>query len=220
MPAILFDFDGVLVDSEPSHQAALRAALETVGLSFSNQDFRGRFLGCADSAIIAQVAADHHRTLSPEEHAAVRSAKWQHFQRLVVTGQVPTYHATAELLKSAQAAGPVAICSGALRQEIDLILRRLALTVPVIVSADDTPLSKPDPAPYRRVAGALGMAPHECVTIEDTAKGVRSARLAGCLVVGVCHAMTAEELSEADLVVRSTADLSVPRLLDLIASRA
>jgi beta-phosphoglucomutase len=218
MPAILFDFDGVLVDSEPMHEAALLAALQEVGMGFTHEEYLTRLMGFGDSDCFNAVAAMHARTLTPADHTDLARRKWKHAQTAISSGAVKPYDATLELLRDASQALPTAICSGALRHEIEAILDHLGIRqfVRTLVTADDTPRSKPDPAPYLLTCRRIALPPTDCITIEDTPKGVASARAAGVKVIGVCHSLPADRLGQADLVVSSTADLSLNRLLSLL----
>lgn len=216
--AILFDFDGVLVDSEPMHEAALLAAVREVGMDFTHEEYLTRLMGFGDFDCFNAVAARDRRTLTPADHANLARHKWTHAQAAIAAGAVRPYDATVSLLRAAAASHPTAICSGALRHEIDAILSQLGVAhLPrVITTADDTPRSKPDPAPYLLTCERLGLPPRRCVTMEDTPKGIAAARAAGVKVVGVCHSLPADRLREADLVVASSAELTVDRLLSLI----
>ncbi|HYE60530.1 MAG TPA: HAD family phosphatase [Phycisphaerales bacterium] len=218
MPALLFDFDGVLVDSEPMHEAALLAALNEVGMTFTHEQYLAKLMGFGDFDCFNAVAAMQGRTLTSDDHADLARRKWTHAQRAIAAGAVKPYDATINLLREASQSLPTAICSGALRHEICAILEQLGVAhLPrVITTADDTPRSKPHPAPYRLTCDRLGIPPRECVTIEDTPKGIASAKAAGVRVVGVCHSLPAERLSEADLIVNSTADLTLSQLLQLL----
>jgi beta-phosphoglucomutase len=217
MPAVIFDFDGVIVDSEPAHEAALRAVVRELGMDFSAREYAERFLGFGDRDILERVFADHSQVMSEGDFERASARKWEHFERAIGAGAIPVYGASVELLTRAAGRGPVAVCSGARRREIEAILARIGVRdlVMHIVSADDTARSKPDPAPYELVVRRLGVRASECVAIEDTDKGVASAKGAGVRVVGVCHSMGAERLRGADLVVGSTEELSVERLLAL-----
>jgi beta-phosphoglucomutase len=218
MPAIIFDFDGVIVDSEPTHEAALRAAVREVGMELSPQEFSERFLGFGDREIIENLWKDQGRHPTEAEFAHLAGRKWFYIEQSIRAGTIPAYDATIGLLRQASAGYPMAICSGALRHEIEAILTQLGVRelVKTITTADDTPRSKPDPAPYLLTAKRLGLKPSECVTIEDTDKGIASAKAAGVRVVGVCHSMPAAKLRQADLVVNSSADLTIERLLSLL----
>ena len=131
----------------------------------------------------------------------------------------------AEAIRRAAAAVPIAIASGALGAEIRRVLDGADLTryFAAIVAAEDTPASKPAPDPYQRAVALLsaamrepGLPPADCVAIEDSRWGIASARAAGLRTVGVTSSYGAEELSEADLVIGSLADLDLASLQRLL----
>ena len=215
MPAIVFDFDGVIVDSEPVHEAAIRAAVRALGMDFSPRDYREKYLGLDDRDIFTAVARAHARSLSEGELRRIADAKWEHTKRAFSEGRAAPLPGAVELFKAASAQGHVAICSGAVRREIDLVLSRLELAglAGVIVSADEVTKSKPDPESYRLTVARLGVPASSCVAIEDTDKGVASAKAAGLAVVAVSTSMTPAELAAADRIVSSAQELTVAGLL-------
>lgn len=215
MRAIIFDFDGVIVDSEPAHEAGLRAAFAEIGIELSHEEFVAKCLGKGDRPCMAAVAADRGRTLTPRELDAMMEHKGRVFLGLVESGQVRSYEGTLALIRAAAERCPVAVCSGSGRLSVEPVLRKLDLLnfLGAIVTADDVTRTKPDPAPYLLAASRLAVAPERCVAIEDTPTGVRSARAAGCEVIGVAHTVPASALAEAHRVVPGTADLSIEELL-------
>ena len=217
MPAIIFDFDGVIVDSEPMHEAALRETLRAEGMDFSPQEYRTKYLGFDDRDICVGVARVHGRTLSDTDLGRLMRLKCQKTTEAIAAGVAAPFPGSVELLRSAAAAAPVAICSGARREEIDAVLARLGVAglAKVITSADDVSKSKPDPESYRLTVERLGEKPQGCVAIEDTARGVQSARGAGVRVIAVCHSMTRSELEGANRIVASTMELTVADLLSM-----
>jgi beta-phosphoglucomutase len=218
--ALIFDFDGVVVDSEPVHAAALREALRAEGLGLPDEEYNARYLGLCDREIVEGVYAAAGRELGAEELARVMAGKRGHMERAIAAGACRPYEGTLELIRAAAGECTVAVCSGALRHEIDAILGWLGLggLPSAITSAEETARSKPDPAPYVLTLAKLGLSAEGCVAIEDTARGVASAKGAGLAAVGVCHSMPAEALraAGADLVVGSSAELSVGRLAGLV----
>jgi beta-phosphoglucomutase len=222
MPAIIFDFDGVIVDSEPMHEAALRATLGAEGMHFTPQEYRTKYLGFDDRDICVGVAQSNGRTLSEQDLARLMRLKCEKTMEAIAAGVAAPFPGSVELLRAAGAAAPVAICSGARREEIDAVLARLGAVglAQVIVSADDVAKSKPDPQSYRLAVERLGVRAPRCVAIEDTAWGVQSALGAGVQVIAVCHSMTAVELGAAHRVVASTKDLSLADLLAMVNGTA
>jgi HAD superfamily hydrolase (TIGR01509 family) len=138
---------------------------------------------------------------------------------------VPVFDGARELVLSLAAEVPVAIASGARREEIEAVLSGIGLrdAFHAVVGAEDAARTKPDPAPYleaarRLAARAPGLAPAECVAFEDSVAGVDSALGAGMKVVGVAHSYPADELSAAHRVVASLAGLDAASLRGLFAS--
>ena len=215
---IIFDFDGVLANSEPLHFRAFKAVLEEEGFSLSEPDYYNKYLGYDDVGAFTAIAADSGRPLASEQVEPLVVRKAERLEALERDGSVLFPGARDAIVRMA-VFGPIAIASGALRVEIERVLAREGLTefFPVIVSAEDTPASKPDPAPYRTAVGRLAaasgvaLAPGECVAIEDSKWGLQSARAAGLRTIGITHSYSAEALEGAELVIdhldRLTADL-------------
>ena len=206
--AVIFDFDGVIANSEPLHFRAFRDVAARHGLSLTEADYYNRYLGFDDVGAFTAMAEDQQRPLTPSVVAALVAEKAVHLEALEHRASVLFPGARAAIERMA-AHGPIAIASGALRAEIVRVLDRESLRhhFPVIVSAEDTPASKPDPAPYRlavdRLASASGvaLAPGECVAIEDSRWGLQSARDAGLRTVGITQSYDASALSNADTVI-------------------
>lgn len=216
--ALILDFDGVIVDSEPMHEAGLRAGFERVGMTLSPQTNQQRLVGFADRDAYKAVCADFGRTPSDEEFAAISRDKWMFAQEAFAQGRVPAFPGTLRLIEEATRAGvPLAICSGARRREIEHITRELGIAAYMrhIVSADDVTHSKPNPEPYLRTVAALGIAANRCVTIEDTDKGVAAAKAAGVKAVAVGHTLPPARLTHADRFIASSADISLELLAQL-----
>jgi len=215
---IIFDFDGVLANSEPLHFRAFKTVLEEEGLSLSEPDYYDKYLGYDDVGAFTAIAADSGCPLAPDRVEILVARKAERLEALERDGSVLFPGAHNAIVRMA-VFGPIAIASGALRVEIERVLAREGLTefFPVIVSAEDTPASKPDPAPYRTAVERLAMssgialAPAECVAVEDSKWGLQSARTAGLRTVGITHSYPAEALEGAELVIdhldRLTADL-------------
>lgn len=215
MDALILDFDGVIADSEPVHERAIAEAALALGVRLTHGDYMTRVIGLDDRDTFRVLARMAGRELAPHELALVVRAKQERVLAMVDSGEVRLFGATIALVREAHAAGiRVAICSGAARVEIERILEREGLRELFrgLVTADDVAHAKPDPAGYRLAAERLGVHPERCVAIEDTPRGIRAAMAAGLKVVGVCHSLAAEELGEADLVVRSSEELSLEML--------
>lgn len=192
MPGIIFDFDGVIVDSEPVHEAALLEAAKALGMSFTHQQYLDELIGFDDRDFYPALCRLNARQVVQTEWQSFFAAKKPAVKKALASGAAAPYPGTINLIKEASRREiPIAVCSGALRAEIEIVLDGLALRAVfrAIVSADDVAHSKPDPTGYRMAAKALGLAPTECVAIEDTPTGCQSAIGAGIAVVAVGHSL-------------------------------
>jgi beta-phosphoglucomutase len=213
--AIVFDFDGVIANSEPLHYRAFRDVLEKSGIAFAEKEYYGRYLGYDDIGVFKALATDRGLSWTADRIAGFVRSKADTLERLEQDG--PILFAGAEAaIRRAAARVPVAIASGALGVEIRRVLDREGLTscFKAIVAAEDTPVSKPAADPYLRVLSLLGKAlgvslrPSECVAIEDSPWGLQSARAAGLHTVAVTHTYDRAAL-DADLVISSLDELDI-----------
>lgn len=226
LAAIVFDFDGVLADSEPLHFDGLRSALATRGLDVSKDDYYAHFLGYNDEDALAAMATHYGWRLSPADIVALVDTKMARMEQLLAAPGV-MYPDAPDCIRRFSGSVALAIASGAKRQEIQLVLQANALDAAFrcIVASGETPRSKPSPDPYARAVALLqaaGAVPAEhdvarrCVAIEDSQWGLQSAKSAGLRTVAVTTSYPASELGEADLVVASLTDLTPDRLARLV----
>lgn len=216
--AVVFDFDGVLVDSEPLHFRALRESLLPEGVVVDPEQYRERYMAYDDRTCIRLALESEGLLADLDRIDAVARRKEALFEALA--GSAPLFPGARELVGELRGRVPLAIASGARRCEIETILAALGLREPftVIVGADDCRRHKPHPEPYLAAAARLGdttpgLLPADCVALEDTVAGIASARAAGMTVVGVAQSHPPETLQLAHRVVRSLADLEAGALL-------
>ncbi len=222
--AIVFDFDGVIANSEPLHFRALRDVVSGAGISLSEAEYYARYLGYDDVGALNAIAADHHRRWSIDEVAVLVDRKSERLAELELDASLLFPGAEAAIRRTA-AAVPIAIASGALRGEILRLLDRIQLTslFTAIVGAEDAPASKPAPDPYLRAvalleeARGMRLGARECIAVEDSRWGLVSAQAAGLRTVGVTHTYPAAELTSADLVVGSLDELTLEALSAICA---
>src|SRR5262245_10115472 len=201
LQAIVFDFDGVIADSEPLHLKAFQRALAEEGMTLSEDEYFNRYLGYDDVGVFEALARDRAVGWTARHVTELVARKGTKLQALISGGEV-LFSGAPAFIRAAAAEVPIAIASGALRHEIVQILEAAALDelFAAIVAAGDTPESKPSPAPYllafeRLQAHAANKLERDrCVAIEDSVWGLESARQAGLRCVGVTTSYTAVEL--------------------------
>jgi HAD superfamily hydrolase (TIGR01509 family) len=222
MRAVIFDFDGVLVNSEPLHFRALHEALLGEGIAISEEEYLREYVAYDDHGSIRIALERHGRPRSPERIGAVAALKAAAFEQLLA--DVPFYPGARELVRGLAAEMPVAIASGARREEIERILRAGGLreAFSAVVGADDVARTKPHPEPYLAAHALIaplapGLAPAECLVFEDTLPGIAAGRAAGMRVVGVAQTYPASKLTLAHQVVPSLQGLGVPEVRALFA---
>jgi beta-phosphoglucomutase len=223
LKAVIFDFDGVIVDSEPFHYQAFQQVLKPMGLGFSWEEYLAVYIGFDDRDAFREVHRRAEIALDPDQLQTLIELKARAFP-LVVAGNAIPYPGVVACITELRQFIPLALCSGALRSDIEPILQQCGLTdaFSVMVTADDVHVSKPDPASYALTVRRLqerfpdmGITPAGCLAIEDTPAGIASANGAGIRVVAVTNSYPAEQLPAASLVVDSLAGISFQRLAAL-----
>jgi len=225
--AIVFDFDGVIADSERLHLRAYQEVLAPEGVAISTEQYLDRYLGYDDVGVFKAVARDYGLHIDDDRITELIARKGARYESLAAAGEM-LFPGAAEFVRSAAAAGiPIAIASGALTHEIEDVLHRAELLplFPVIVGADQTAHSKPHPDPYQTAFARLrshsgrDLLATRSVAIEDSRWGLVSARAAGLRCVAVTNTYNAEELrSDAELVVDGLNTLTLDALDRLCAA--
>jgi beta-phosphoglucomutase family hydrolase len=183
--AYIFDLDGTLVDTMPSHFVAWTAIANRHGLQFPEARFYA-LGGVPTAKIAAMLIAEAGLTLDP---LAIALEKEQtYYDSLAAGGGVRAIEAVLEIARRHRAEGsPLAIASGSVRRLVTRTLEALAITdwFPVIVAAEDTARHKPEPDVFLEAARRLGVDPANCTVFEDTDIGLEAARRAGMAPVDV-----------------------------------
>jgi len=216
--AIVFDFDGVIANSEPLHYRAFRDVLADERVTLTEADYYARFLGFDDVGVFRAVGEERAGGWSPGQVATLVARKAGRLAAIEQDVSV-LFPGAAAAVRLAASAVPIAIASGALGAEIRRVLDREQLTgcFSAIVAAEDTSLSKPAPDPYLRAVSLLSLRSttpllaRECVALEDSLWGLQSARAAGLRTVAVAHTYPASALA-ADLVIDSVDQLDLHTL--------
>jgi HAD superfamily hydrolase (TIGR01509 family) len=223
LQAIVFDFDGVIANSEPLHLRAFQQTFADREITLTAADYYSRYLGYDDEGVFRHVAGDRGVAFTDDEVGALVARKGDCIQQLLSAGEV-LFAGAADFIRQAAAAVPVAIASGAQRHEIEEILEATGLRghFGVIVAAGDTVRGKPAPDPYARafelLQGAnMSLRLDRCVAIEDSRWGLDSARGAGLRCVAVMNSYPASELPGAELIVEGLHTLTLPMLHQLVS---
>jgi beta-phosphoglucomutase len=216
--AIVFDFDGVLADSEILHLRAYQEVLAPRGVELSRADYFARYLGFDDDGVFRRLAADRRLELGAGEVEDLIAAKAAVFERLE-GGASLLFPGADACVRRLAAEFPLGIASGAMRHEIESVLEREALRdcFQFIVASGDTPSNKPSPDPYLLAAALHARAPAACAAIEDSRWGIESARTAGLACVGITNTYPADQLAGADTIIHSLDELTPASIRSLRA---
>jgi len=215
--AVVFDFDGVLADTEGLHLRAFQSVLSPLGFALNRDDYFDRFIGLNDHDLVVTIAADHGRSIDADAYAAIMTAKSREYSRLLRAGEV-LFDAAAATVTRLGARYRLGIASGSFHREIDSILKanNLAAAIAVVVGADDVKRSKPYPDPYATAVSALGVNPSRAVAIEDTPLGLSSAKAAGLRTIGITTSHAPSQLRDADTVVADLNEVTIDLVDGLI----
>jgi beta-phosphoglucomutase len=227
--AILFDFNGVLVDDEPIHLEVFQRVLAEEKIALTAEDYYRHYLGFDDRGCFAAVLRQAGETPSVPRLMRLIARKAAYYQERIHERGYPLFAGVAELVGAAVAAGlMLGVVSGALREEVEGALRQAGLggCFKVLVTADDVAEGKPDPEGYRRALDALNVLPplperllhpHEVLAVEDSPAGISAAAGAGLVTLGIAHTYPEALLAGADAVAPSLQGLTVGRLEGLFA---
>ncbi|HJZ68247.1 MAG TPA: HAD family phosphatase [Blastocatellia bacterium] len=225
--AIIFDCDGVIADTEPIHMASLQQVLAEENIVLTKEEYFQHYLALDDRACFTKAFAERGASLSRKELDELVMRKARQVEP-VIRATLQLLPGAAEFIRQAASNYPLAVASGALRCEIDLVLKYGGLRdcFSVIVSAEDVSRSKPDPEPFIRawellkLSTAENLRRHECLVIEDSIHGVSAARRARMRCLAVTNSYPRETLLKADAVVDSLYELRLEDLESLISPKS
>ena len=223
LKAVIFDFDGVICDSEPLHFQAFNNALEKDGIEIPISKYYRDYLGYTDYELIENLNKDFSMGLDEKGMEDLARIKCDAFEELVrqKNSVIEGVGELLELLKTESVR--MGICSGAIAYDIEIMLEgsNLADFFEFIISADDVKKGKPDPEGYLLSLKKLNDACDEkiqagdCVVIEDSHWGIEAAQKVELPVVAVTNTYAANELEKADLVVERLDELTIEQLRNL-----
>lgn len=197
--AFIFDMDGVIADSNPYHEIALRQFSERHGFRLTEEDLRNTIFGRTNKDWIPQLFG----TADPEAIARYAKEKEALYRELYAPHIRPV-EGLIDFLDKLRAEGiPRAIATSAPRANVDFTLEKTGTASYFDVILDESFVSrgKPDPEIYLKTAEALNMPPSRCIVFEDSISGVLSATAAGCRVIGITTTHTSEEFPPVDRVI-------------------
>ena len=220
LQAIVFDFDGVIADSEPMHLRAYQSVLEKDGIELTRADYYNLYLGFDDSGLFRALAKDRGIAVTDDTVDSWIESKSQIVEDMLSSDSV-LFPGAAACIQLLARRFPLAIASGALAPEIELVLDTTGLggCFKVIASGSDGVRGKPAPDLYLLALAKLrNVVPVEaasCVAIEDSHWGLEAARQAGLRTVAITHTYPAAKLPSADLVVDRLNDITISALEQL-----
>lgn len=228
--AILFDFNGVLVDDEPIHLELFQKVLGEEGISLSEREYYAEYLGFDDRDCFTTVLQRAGEEVPPERLSRLIARKSMYYHQRIHRQGFPIFPGAEALISEAVAAGlSLGVVTGALRDEVEGALEQLGVRerFKCLVSAEDVTRGKPDPEGYRQGLSLLNsvpplpdrlLHPHEVLAVEDSPAGLEAARGVGLPTLGVAQTYAADELGVADHVVSSLRGLSLARVLQLFGA--
>jgi HAD superfamily hydrolase (TIGR01509 family) len=225
LKAVIFDFDGVITDSEILHLRAFNRSLAPYGIEISTKDYYANYLGFSDFDCYKALIDNGVLKIEPQQVSGVIKQKSTIFEELTRTEgrTIEGVHELLNMLKENEI--PMAICSGSLMAEIEVVLDEAKLRhfFSVIVSAEQVKKGKPSPEGFVLTLQKLNkkcrppIAAGECIVIEDSRWGLQAARAAGMHTIAVTNSYDADQLTLAEKVVAKLNELTIDDLQQLCA---
>ncbi len=227
--AIVFDFDGIIVDAEPVHLKAFQDVLRGRGISLSQEEYYERYLALDDRTLFSTLLRDRNINLDAYSIDDLMQKKSDRYESLIREG-IEIFPGVVDFVNSVSEKYPLGIGSGALRHEIEFVLDHIGMRdrFCVIVSAEDVENCKPAPEVFVKALlkinetlprGSEPIYPSECLVIEDSSAGIRAATDAGMRTLAITNSYASSKLSEADLIADSLIKIDIQELEKLFSSR-
>ncbi len=206
---IVFDMDGVLVDSEPLHIDAWNEVFSEFGHYFDAEWFH-QWIGVSDKNFTMKIVEQYQ---IPTDATSLLNDKRRVFEAKIAQG-VPPHKGVRELLPLLKHL-KLAVATSSNRNGAMMSLKGAELFdfFQSVVTADDVLNHKPNPDCYLKAVNNLGLLPQECIGIEDSVSGIKAAKAAGLFVIGVATSLPPQYLTHADLVLDST-EVAIRRILE------
>ncbi len=219
LKALVFDFDGIITDTEQVHMEAWQGVLEPAGLVVEEDEFKRDYVGLNDRDFLDAVGRNHRHHFTDADKATLIERK-SISTISMLEEEIPLMPGVADFIAEIKAGYPLAICSGANRGEIEFILRHLKWTgiFDPVVASDSVKRGKPDPEGYIRAYEGLveradgPILTEEVVAIEDSPRGIAAAKAAGLRCLAVRNSFGDDLLKDADWIVDSLGELDLKEL--------
>jgi len=216
LKAIIFDFNGVIVDDEPLHLELFRRVLGEEGVTLTDEDYHAKYLGYDDRGCFTAALRDagsEQKALDRDFVTGLISRKEIYYHE-AIGDRLMLFPGVVELVEKLAKTYPMIVVSGALRSEIEVVLQRGGIRgcFRGIIAAEDVTACKPNPEGYLKALatlnshGGLQINPDECLVIEDSVAGVQAAKRAGMMCLAVTNSYSAEKLKQADWIVTTLVD--------------
>ncbi len=225
LKAVIFDFDGVITDSEVLHLRAFNGSLAPYGVEIATKDYYQTYLGFCDADCYKMLVSEGLLKIEESKIGDIIKEKTRIFEELARTEgrTIEGVHDFLKMLRHNKI--PMAICSGALLAEIELLLEeaRLRNFFTAIVSAEQVKKGKPHPEGFLLALKRLNkgrnpaITPDQCIIIEDSQWGLQAGKAAGMHTVAVTNSYDAEQLTIAEKIVASLSDLTIEDMQQLCA---
>ena len=210
--AIIFDFDGIVVDSEPIIMKLTQEMAAKEGWTVSDEEYYRNYLALDDRGIVEHLFTSHGRAVDRRRVEELVNWKSRVYEKIIENG-LPAMPGAVDFVRQASQTFPLAIASGSTRSEIMHLLGKLKLRdhFRIVTTADDCERSKPDPEVYMKALTGLKnlpefktdpLLPSQCLAIEDAPGGIEAAHAAGIRCLGLAHSRSIENLTNADWVFR------------------
>jgi HAD superfamily hydrolase (TIGR01509 family) len=193
---ILFDFDGVVINSMHQHFSAWEKAFAEQGITIFKEDFfllEGQGVGT-----IAQILGEQN-SLTEQQILDVVSNKVRHYYKSV---KIEFYDNFLEMISTFKKKNiPMAVVTGGNRERVEIIIREYLEDIFLaVVTIDDVQKGKPHPEPFLKGAGMLNLRPQECIVVENAPLGIKAAKAAGCSVIAIKTTLDEKHLADADFI--------------------
>jgi HAD superfamily hydrolase (TIGR01509 family) len=229
LKAIILDFNGVILDDEPLHFSSMRDTVIDFGINLTKDTYWEKYLPMDDAQCLQAICRDFSIQLSDgQKERALARKSWLYRQRL--QDRYPLFPGALQFVKAAAERYPLALASGARREEIEATLSAAGLErcFTVIVAAEDFVRGKPHPDSFllslerlnEKVGGLSPIQPKECLVIEDSIGGIHGAHAAGMICLAVSNSYPIEKLQDAEVVVASLEHVQLDSLVDIFKDRS